>query len=194
MYSLILDSGNINLVVGLAEDGKVIDQIVYQAWQKQSELMIPEIEKILKNNNVSPKEIGEIHVTKGPGSYTGIRIALTIAKIYAMTLGIPCYAYSSLKVLQKEGQPSICLMNARSQRSYFGVYKDNETIVLDKVLPNSEVMKYIEDHPDYAVCGGLNYLGLEVVEQGVIENMLRLKNEEDKVKDILALKAIYLKD
>lgn len=194
MITLLLDSSNTLLVVGLAKDDKIIDEIIYEAWQKQSEFMILEIEKILKRNEINPKEVGEIIVSKGPGSYTGVRIALTIAKIYGYALNIPVFAVSSLQMLEKRDEISICLMNARSQRSYFGVYKNDEVIVEDKVLTNEEVKKYILDHPDYKVMGEVSYLSLNEDKSDILNNMLRLKSEKTKVENILTLKAIYLKD
>ena len=195
MISLILDSANKELLVALYKDGEKVDEIRYEAWQRQSELMIPELDKILKKNNIAPKSINEIIVTKGPGSYTGVRIALTIAKIYAMSLEIPCYAISSLTVLKDKNKSSICLINARSNRSYFAVYdKDGNALIEDKVLPNVEVMEYIASHQDFAVCGDVTYLGLTNVDQDISFNMMSLKNESNKVDNILTLKAVYLKD
>ncbi len=195
MLSLLLDSANKELLVALYKDDKKIDEIRYEAWQRQSELMIPELDKILKRNEIDPKTIDEIVVTQGPGSYTGVRIALTIAKIYALSLNIPCYAISSLGVLKDENKTSICLINARSNRSYFGVYEANGNVLIeDKVLPNKEVLDYIEEHKDFAICGDVTYLGLENQESDIAKNMMSLKNESNKVQNILTLKAVYLKD
>lgn len=195
MLSLLLDSANKELLVALYKDDKKIDEIRYEAWQRQSELMIPELDKILKRNEIDPKTIDEIVVTQGPGSYTGVRIALTIAKIYALSLNIPCYAISSLGVLKDENKTSICLINARSNRSYFGVYETNGNVLIeDKVLPNKEVLDYIEEHKDFAICGDVTYLGLENQESDIAKNMMSLKNESNKVQNILTLKAVYLKD
>lgn len=195
MLSLLLDSANKELLVALYKDDKKIDEIRYEAWQRQSELMIPELNKILKRNEIDPKTIDEIVVTQGPGSYTGVRIALTIAKIYALSLNIPCYAISSLGVLKDENKTSICLINARSNRSYFGVYEANGNVLIeDKVLPNKEVLDYIEEHKDFAICGDVTYLGLENQESDIAKNMMSLKNESNKVQNILTLKAVYLKD
>ncbi len=195
MLSLLLDSANKELLVALYKDDKKIDEIRYEAWQRQSELMIPKLDKILKRNEIDPKTIDEIVVTQGPGSYTGVRIALTIAKIYALSLNIPCYAISSLGVLKDENKTSICLINARSNRSYFGVYEANGNVLIeDKVLPNKEVLDYIEEHKDFAICGDVTYLGLENQESDIAKNMMSLKNESNKVQNILTLKAVYLKD
>lgn len=195
MLSLLLDSANKKLLVALYSDDKKIDEIRYEARQRQSELMIPELDKILKNNNIDPKNIDEIIVTQGPGSYTGVRIALTIAKIYAMSLNIPCYALSSLAVLKDKTKTSICLINARSNRSYFAVYEANgNALIQDKVLPNTEVIEYINSHKDFAVCGDTTYLGIEGQNEDISFNMMSLKNESNKVDNILTLKAVYLKD
>lgn len=194
MLSLILDSANKELGVALAQDGTLLDEIRYEARQRQSELMIPEIENIFKKNHVNPKDVGEILVTVGPGSYTGVRIALTIAKVYGYALNIPVYAFSSLEVLADLEKPSICLLNARSNRSYFAVYEKGNAIVNDQVLTNDEVIKYVSEHKDYVICGETSYLDLVSENSDVLKNMFALKNDSYKVENILKLKAVYLKD
>ena len=81
MISVLLDSSDKFLAVGLARDGKLIASIQYEAWQRQSERLIVELEKILKTNQVSRKDIASVICGIGPGSYTGVRISLTIAKV-----------------------------------------------------------------------------------------------------------------
>lgn len=193
MKTLLLDSTYKDLNVGLNIDGEM-HKISYECFQRQSELMISEIDKILKENNINPKEINEIVVTHGPGSFTGLRIALTIAKVYCYAVKCPCYSLSSLNVLMKMNEPSICLLNARSGRSYFGVYKNNEVIEEDQILTNDKVLEYIKNHPEYVVCGDTEYLGVSGYKADLIENMDFLKNNNNKVKDIYTLKAVYLKD
>lgn len=194
MYSLVLDSSNKDLVVGLIKDGEVIENINYECFQRQSELMILEIDNCFKKNNVNPKEINEILVTFGPGSYTGVRIALTIAKVYAYALKIPCYVYSSLQVLQNFDKPSICLINARSNRSYIGVYNKNEVILKDQIFKNEDVLKYIKNHSDFEISGDTEYLEIKGYKANITQNMSKLKSEDKLVKDIMFLKAVYLKD
>lgn len=194
MLSLILDSASKELGVALARENEIIDEIKYDAWQKQSELMIPEIDKIFKRNNINPKNIDEILVSQGPGSYTGVRIALTIAKVYAYALDIPVYAFSSLNILENSEKPSICLINARGNRSYFAVYDNDKVIEKDRVLSNAEVLDYVEKHPEFVICGDASYIDVVSEQNDVLKNMLRLKSEKYKVENILSLKAVYLKD
>lgn len=193
MNTLILDSTNIDLNVGLYINGHLYF-VSYPCRQQQSEKMIPEIDKLLKEYNLSPKDINEVLVTNGPGSYTGVRIALTIAKVYCYALKIPCYVFSSLEVLMNVNKPSICLINARSNRSYFAVYDKNKCLIQDEVKPNDEVLNFIKEHPEYNVCGDLEYLNLKGYKDNLFETMLLLKSKEHLVKDIFTLKAVYLKD
>lgn len=194
MLSLILDSANKELGVAIAKDNEIIDEIKYDAWQKQSELMIPEIEKIFKRNSISPKDINEILVSQGPGSYTGVRIALTIAKVYAYALNLPIYAFSSLNILENPEKISICLINAKGNRSYFAVYDKEKAIVDDKVLTNNEVIEYVNSHPEYVICGDASYIDIASEKHDVLKNMLRLKSDKYLVSNVLSLKAVYLKD
>ena len=193
MYQLLLDSSNKYLAVGLAKEGKVVDQIFYDAWQRQSELMVTEVDNILKRNKVDKKELDAIVVGIGPGSYTGVRIGVTIAKTIAYALKIKIYAKSSLSLLKINDKPTICLFNARSGRSYFAVYEGNKVIEEDKVITNEEVLDYINAHPDYLISGDTAQIGKESVPFDVIKNLTDYR-EAELVENIFALNPIYLKD
>ena len=194
MYTLLLDSSNKELAIGLCKESIVLASTIYEAWQEQSEYMIPEIEKLLNAFNVKKEEIDDVVVSIGPGSYTGVRIAITIAKIIGYSLNVPVYPISTLQVLEKEDKTSICVLDARSGRSYFGVYKREKTIVGDKILSNDEVIEYINSHPECVVCGDARYLGLEGYKANVIDSMCFLKKYLTPIDNIHKLKPVYLKD
>lgn len=193
MITILLDSSNTNLSVGIARDNLLLEYISYEAWQKQSEYMIPELDKLLSKYNVSRDEIKEVMVAKGPGSYTGVRIAITIAKTIATALDTKLYAVSSLRVQKACKNPSICLINARSGRSYIGVYEDDKVLLDDQIMKNEDVLNYIKEHPNYSVCGDVKYLGLEGVISNNIQEMLNLKNVLEPVNP-LSLKPVYMKE
>ena len=193
MITILLDSSNTNLSVGIARDNLLLEYISYEAWQRQSEYMIPELDKLLSKYNVSRDEIKEVMVAKGPGSYTGVRIAITIAKTIATALDAKLYAVSSLRVQKACKNPSICLINARSGRSYIGVYEDDKVLLDDQIMKNEDVLNYIKEHPNYSVCGDVKYLGLEGVISNNIQEMLSLKNVLKPVNP-LSLKPVYMKE
>ena len=194
MINLLLDSSNIYLSVGIMKDDSLLDFTSYESWQTQSENMIPEIDKLLKKHNITRNDLTGVVVAIGPGSYTGVRIALTIAKVMALALNIPIYTVSSLHILKDDDKPSICLINARSGRSYFGVYKGSEVIVNDCIKQNDEVIDFINKHEDYSVCGDVKYLGLENKNTNVCQQMVSLFPSLSPCENHLGLKPIYMKD
>ena len=193
MITVLLDSSNTNLSVGVANDNLLLECISYEAWQRQSEYMILEVDKLFNKYAISKDDISDVVVAKGPGSYTGVRIAITIAKTIATALDAKLYAVSSLRVLKDGVRPSICLINARSGRSYIGVYEGTKTILEDQIMKNEDVFKYIEEHPEYSVCGETKYLGIEGVASNNIQEMLSLKETLDSLNP-LSLKPVYMKE
>ena len=194
MVKLLLDSSNTSLSVGLSKEGQLLDYTSYECWQSQSEHMIPEIDVLLKKNNVSRNDIEGIIVSIGPGSYTGVRIALTIAKTMSLCLEIPVYPVSSLRILKNNEKPSICLINARSGRSYFGVFEGEKVIIDDCIKTNEEVLEYIKEHEDYSICGNVKYLGFDNLDSNICLQMISLEKVLPGKVDNLDLKPVYMKD
>lgn len=194
MATLLLDSSNTSLSIGIESKGELLGFISYEAWQAQSEHMIPEIDNLLKKYSLTRKDISGVVTSIGPGSYTGVRISLTIAKVIALCLDVPIYPVSSLRVLKDNDKPSICLINARSGRSYFGVYEKDKVIVSDTIKTNEEVLAYIKDHPSYSICGNVSYLGYENLDTNICLQMVSLLKSISPFENSLALKPVYLKD
>lgn len=194
MYSLLLDSSNTNLSVGLSRDGRVIDETSFEAWQRQSELMVDEIDKLMKRNKASRQDLDAVVVSKGPGSYTGVRIALTIAKTVVFALNIPLFLVSSLEAMRDGDKPTICLVNARSKRSYIGVYQGDKTILEDTIMDNPQVLSYVAAHSDYSLSGDLEYLGLIGQKIDVLQNLARDNVAKNLEKEPLGARPVYLKD
>lgn len=88
MNILIIDTTDSKkIAVGLKIDGNEYRK--EQAFEKNStQAVLPIIEQLLKENNLTVKDIQAIEVSRGPGSYTGIRVGLAIANALSFTLGI----------------------------------------------------------------------------------------------------------
>lgn len=194
MAYLLLDSSNTSLSVGFENNGLLMGFTSYEAWQIQSEHMVPEIDKLMKKLGLNRNDIKGIVTSIGPGSYTGVRIALTIAKVTSLACSVPIYPVSSLRVLKDNDKPSICVINARSNRSYFGVYHGNEVIVSDTIKINDEVKEYISSHPDYSICGDARFLGYENNDTNICKQMVSLIPYLQKADNDLSVKPVYLKD
>ena len=193
MVSILLDSSNTDLYVGLLKEDQVIDSIFYECWQMQSEYMIVELDKLLLKNNVSKESIQDIIVSIGPGSYTGVRIAITIAKVMGTALKCKVYPISSLRILANYDEQCACVINARNGRSFFGVYFKDKVLIEDCIKTNEEVLKYLDENPDCLLCGDTKYLG----KQGFKDNpsrQIQLVKPYLKDENPLSLKPVYMKD
>jgi len=141
MYTLGIDTSFHYLVLVIIKDDKVIDYIYEAAFKNQSELIFVRINELFVRNALSPQALGAVVVTKGPGSYTGVRIAMTIAKVYCSQLQIPLYTLSSL-ALYAGSQPTLVVMDARANRAYVGLYNSNIDFP-DQVLTIEEAGKTV---------------------------------------------------
>ena len=193
-FELLMDSSNTELSIGIVEDNIITYKTSFAAWQRQSELMVPELEKALNATGKELKDVTKIVVGKGPGSYTGLRIAMTIAKVVGVLNGCQLVLVSSLQMLGPVNEKFIAVMNARSNRSYVGVYSKGKVELEDTIMTNEEVKEYINLHKDYKVYGDAKYLGIESNTPDIINNLFLLKDKVEPIDDNLKAKPIYLKE
>ncbi len=92
MNILTLDTTNSKITKLSLQKGTERFDIAREYDKPQADKILPEIEKLLKNNSTKPEELDKIIVQRGPGSYTGIRVGLTIANTLAFALKIPVNA------------------------------------------------------------------------------------------------------
>lgn len=193
-YQLIIDTSSKHLAVGIADDHEVLYKVQYLALQKQSELATLEIEKALKTLDIDSKELSRIIVTKGPGSYTGVRIGLTIAKVMSYVHNIPVCAVSTLQSLVGVEPKAIALLDARSDKAYVGVYDFGKQKVKEKIVELTQVKDILNNYPEYKVFGDRELTGLLAVPVDILENMFRVSKNLENEKYVDTLVPVYLKD
>lgn len=193
MNRLFIDTSTKYLCIGIAKDEKVIYKFQQEAIKKQSELTIPFLQKALKENNLKLKDIDEVTVTIGPGSFTGIRIGMCVAKVLASLNNIPLKAISSLNSYASLGK-KIVILDAKAKRVYLGIYNDNKKVIDECVVEISTLKEMLKDYPDYDVVLDSYLIDLDSEEIDVIENMNRISLTSDVVENIDSLVPIYLKD
>ena len=96
MIWLGIDTSNIPLSVAVVQNGQVVAEWTNSLKVTHSVGAMPAIEDVLKKVNLRPSDLDAIAVSEGPGSYTGVRIGVTIAKTLAWALKIPLVGVSSL--------------------------------------------------------------------------------------------------
>ena len=82
-------SNNKQTLVELKEKNKIIDKEISSSKLEKSEAVLPLINELLKRNNLKISDIDGIEVFEGPGSFTGLRVGVSIANALGFLLGLP---------------------------------------------------------------------------------------------------------
>ncbi len=133
MRYLYIDTSSSYLYSAISEDNKIISEIKEEYGQSLSEVALPKIVSMFTNNNINPKDIDKIIVVNGPGSFTGIRIGITIAKVYAWSLNIPITTILSLEAMSLSGNENrihVPIINARRGYVFAGIFGENNKVIL----------------------------------------------------------------
>lgn len=137
MKIIAVDTSGSTLSIGVVEDKNILGTIQLNGIKNHSITMLTNVDELLNKVKITPQEIDRIVVTKGPGSYTGLRIGVTFAKTLAWTLKKELVGVSTLEALAanvKEDGFIIPILDARRNNVYTGVYqrKGSELIQVKK--------------------------------------------------------------
>lgn len=165
MKILAIDTSNFPLGVALIDEDKVIGEYMTNVKRNHSLKAMPAVEQLLKDCDTDVKELTKIVVANGPGSYTGVRIGVTLAKTLAWSLDIPLVPVSSLAVLASSGRyfngylPPI--FDARRGQVYTGLYRFRDG-KLENVLEDRNVMltDWVEELKNYG--GEILFVGNDI--------------------------------
>jgi len=191
MIILAVDSSSKVATVALIKDEKLLGEITLNDKKEHSVILMNIIEDLLKNNNLTIDDIDGYAVSKGPGSFTGLRIGMATVKGLSFGSGKPYVSVSSLDALAlsvSNFDGIICpIMDALRNSVYTSLYRSNSTY-----YPNSDeaIATDIKYELPVTLEKLLDYSALDVDE--LIE-LIKTKNEKvifigdgvDKYRDYL---------
>lgn len=139
--NLFIDTHLNDIVIILYANKKIINKEIITNKRENSRLIMPTLQKVVGDNKLS-----SIIVVNGPGSFTGVRLGVTIAKTLAYTLNIPIRTISSLEAM------FVCLDNENVEVAfsdnngyYIGVFENNIN-VNNMYLSNKDFLEYQSKH------------------------------------------------
>jgi len=175
MISLFIDTSLADVSIALVKDRIILAKKVACLPNEHSIYAVSYLNEILETADVKAEDVDNILVVNGPGSFTGVRIGVTIAKVFAYILRKDIICLSSLKIraLSVDHDYCLSLISANRGNYYVGLYdKDNNEIV-DEQFNNLEYVKELIEkyNPVIVVDNDVNIFGIDVI-----------KNELDIIK------------
>lgn len=152
---LLIDSSTNYLYLALIKNNEST-YFVRSGKNDHSETLVDYLNKFLQENNVTVHDITEVYVGRGPGSYTGLRIAGTIAKVLTHITNKKLFSFSSLdlilaSIIENDGL-FIAKIDAKKKHSYFKiVHAENNklNLIMDESFGEDEVS--FKDYENYTI-------------------------------------------
>lgn len=196
MNILAFDTCLDKMYVTLGKDNNFLGSKIVETTKEHyhSAFLIFTITNILKENNITPKDIDVIAINVGPGSFTGIRACTTVARVFAQAANIKTIGVSSLEILSKispdKEKPVLVALDARKDMAYVAIYEKGKEILAPQTMlleDLKEKLQEFQNRGQFVICddklapvlGGISYqkqdddLGkylLEIASQKIDEN------------------------
>lgn len=153
MISLLIDTCTKNVCIALFKDKSLLDKTINSNQIDLSSNFMVLVNDILNKNSINIEDVDKFFVAVGPGSFTGIRIGVTCAKVMAWALKKEVIPFSSLELLAAVDSNTdyiVPLIDARRGYVFAGIYDNqlncimnDDYIKLDNLLENIETSKSV---------------------------------------------------
>ncbi|WP_417557966.1 tRNA (adenosine(37)-N6)-threonylcarbamoyltransferase complex dimerization subunit type 1 TsaB [Mesoflavibacter zeaxanthinifaciens] len=213
-YILNIETATTNCSVSVAKDGKTITlKEDYDNGYSHAEKLHVYIDEVLKEAQIEKQQLDAIAVSKGPGSYTGLRIGVSAAKGLCFALDIPLIAVSTLEALahqvKAENGLIIPMLDARRLEVYSAIFNSDyqEVRAIEaQILDENSFSEYLKESKVYFIGNGVKKtMDLITNENAVfIEEKLPSANEmsalsfeaykKSNIQDVAYFEPFYLKD
>ena len=132
MKAIVLDTAITQITVGAENDGKRISQII-NIGMKQSETLLPSLSKVMEECGLIPEETEYLCISRGPGSFTGLRLGYACIKAFQIKKNLPLYAFSTLDVYAEAYKnlpyPLVSCIDAHKERFYLKAFENGKEVI-----------------------------------------------------------------
>lgn len=179
MKLLTIDSTLNRLYLSIG-DANFFESKIIESDQKKyhSAYIASGVVELLKNHNLEVKNLDAVAVNIGPGSFTGIRVGMTFARVVAQAHNLKTVGISSLEVLSvlnKSKKPALVLMDARKGKAYAGIFGSEQLEPCALELENA--LEFAQSD-QYCVIADKNMTKL------LLENDIMALNYEESKEDL----------
>ncbi len=127
-------------------DGDEENTLSKRSERSHSEIVMPMIESVFKESKLTPQKIDEIIIVNGPGSFTGVRIGVVIAKTLAYTLNIPIKSITSLEAYGESADKEFDVVIVKDPKGMYSARKKDGKYIDFMYQKSNDFKKYVEDN------------------------------------------------
>lgn len=194
MKYLFIDTASFYINIIIIDNEKIIAKHTELNDNKLSERIFSIIEKVFVEADINISEIKKIFVVNGPGSFTGIRVGLTIAKTFAWSRGLPLIPISTLELMVSgvSSKNNLAIINDRNGYVYAGIY-DNDLNCLfeDNYLLLDELLRKTNKSTEFYSYD--NIYGLNLQEPKLDFLKIIAKHKNDQLMEVHLIAPNYIK-
>ena len=163
MIRLFIDTSLANVSISVIKDKEELATISKNIPNMHSVYAVSFVKQVLDIAKIDANLIDEIYVVNGPGSFTGLRIGVTIAKTYGYLIKKDIIPVSTLKMLAISSNTDGVIMSiipANKSHYYVGVYDNDYNILYDeKFVSKEEVLELANKYEPYMVSVNQDVIG-----------------------------------
>lgn len=198
MRNLFIDTASSRIILAILEDDKIVYEKNVENDMNLSTRIFPLIDEMFQKTNMQPSDVDRIYVVNGPGSFTGVRIGVTIAKTMAWALHKEIVPLSELELMATtsvEQTYKVPYIDARREAVFGAIYdKDNQVLLKEQYISIEELCKHIPDMNDVAFLGYTPiHIDGTMVEPNVDLSMLIKRHQNDRSLNPHEVNPNYLK-
>lgn len=165
MKALAIDCASPCMTI-CAENEGLFSTKVLDIGMHQSERILPEIQTVLQDVKLTPQEIQFTCLCKGPGTFTGLRLAYSALKGIQLSFGFPIYAFDSLETYAlpffELNKTILSCIDAKKKRFYASVFRQKNLVVGPVDEEITSIKKYIDPEEEILLTGpDANYFAEE---------------------------------
>lgn len=155
MISLFIDTSLSSVSISVIKDNEILSLIKKDIPNMHSIYTTSYLKKALDDANINPLEVDNIYIVNGPGSFTGLRIGVTIAKTYGHLIDKDLTPVSTLKAIAISSDYKGIIMSiikANKSNYYVGIYDKNyQNVIEEKFTNESNLMDLVNKYHPYIV-------------------------------------------
>ena len=186
MISLFIDTSLTSVSISIVKDDKILSLIQKDIPNMHSVFVTKFVKEVIDEAKIDANDVDNIMVVNGPGSFTGVRIGVTVAKTYGYLIKKEITPVSSLKSLAISSNHSgivMSLVPANKSNYYVGVYdKDYNELEKERFITKEEILELCNKYNPYVVGVDTSVIGKYKINKQKLDVLRIVKYYLDKDK------------